>query len=109
MWRDPVYVWNKVSMENMNNLSVWAPFLILEGLQICVSEGSPGFKSLPFLIMNLGAQLSQAWYGGIWFSIRFQFFIQPVSTKEKWKYQKQLRISPRPSPSEKQNKLSSCG
>lgn len=62
---------------------------------------------LPFLIINLGAQVRQGRDIGIWFSIIFQSFIQPMSVKEKRNNQKHLRFSPRHVPSKKQNELSS--
>lgn len=102
MFWDSVLVLNKGLVENINNLLVgWALFLLLKGMQICVSEEFPGFKFLPFLIIILGAQVRQARDVEIWFSVRFQYFIQTVSIKEKWKNQKQLRFSPRHFPSER--------
>lgn len=56
LW-DSVYMLNKSSVENINNLSVQVLFLIFEGRQICALEESLGFKFLPFLIINLGAQV----------------------------------------------------
>lgn len=50
---------------------------------MCVLEESLGFKFPPLLIIILGAQMRQVWDVGIWFSIRFQSFIQPVTIKEK--------------------------
>lgn len=82
MFWDSVFALNKSSLENINNLS-WALFLLLDGMQICVSEESLGFKFLPFLIIILGVQVRQVYDAGIWFSLDFNL-IQPVSMKEKW-------------------------
>lgn len=101
------YVLYKGSMENMNSLSVWVLLLMLEGMQICVLEESLEFKFLLFLIIILGAQVRQVRDVRIWFSIRFQSFVQLVSIKEKWNNQKHLRFSPRSVLLEKQNKLTS--
>lgn len=67
---------NKGSMENINNLSVEVLFLMWGGIQICVTEASPGFTCL---IINLGAQLRRAWNAGICFQLEFSLFSVSMS------------------------------
>lgn len=79
MFWDSVFALNKSLLENINNLS-WVLFLLLRGMQICVSEESLGFKFLPFLIIILGWDKFMTL--GFGFQLDFNL-IQPVSMKEK--------------------------
>ena len=88
MFWDSVFALNKSLLENINNLS-WVLFLLLHGMQICVSEESLGFKFLPFLIIILG--WDKFMMLGFGFQLDFNL-IQPVSMKEKWQQPEAVNI-----------------